>query len=284
MKSRLLLNIALVVALAALGMYVYLRPAPSGAPEISLSPLGRDEITRIKVQRRGKPEIELEKRDGNWNMLAPHRTRVDHFQVDRLLDIAQAKAKEKLPHENLGRYDLDPPPVRVTLNSTVFAFGAINELTNEQYVAVGQSVFLVAPFLGYGIAQEASNLFSRRLLAQNEDPVAFDFGAWQLTKNDAGSWSISGKPPRKDLELSQDVLNQWAAEWKLASSLAVAAHSGAGAREKLTVRLTTGRSLTFGVLSRQPQVRLLRTDENMRYEFGADAGKRLLDPFAVAAQ
>jgi hypothetical protein len=31
-------------------------------------------------------------------------------------------------------------------------------------------------------------------------------------------------------------------------------------------------------------VNLLRADENMRYRLGAEAGKRLLDPWSVAAK
>ena len=283
-KSRLLLNVALLLALVALGLYAYLRPAPSTAPEINLSSIERNAVNRIRVERRGKPAVDLQKRDGVWHMLAPYRTRADPFQVDRLLDIVQAKAKQKLAQANLDRYGLDSPSVRVRLNDVAFDFGAINELTNEQYVASGQAVFLVAPFLGYGIAADAEKMFSRRLLAQDEDPVEFDFGRWQLRKNDAGSWSISGTSPKQGMELSQDVLNQWAAEWKLASALTVEPHKGERTREQITIRLKQGRALTIGVLSRQPQVRLLRVDENMRYEFGRDAGSRLLDPHTVAAK
>ena len=241
MKSRLLLNLALLLALAALALYAYLRPAPSQTPEIRLSQLPRDAITRAQVQRQGNAMIELQRRDGGWHMLAPHNTRVDPFQVDRLLDIVQAKAKQKLPYENLDRYALDAPSMRVTLNDEGFAFGAVNHLTNEQYLATGGAVYLVAPFLGYGVAADAAKFFSHKLLGEDEDPIAFDFGKWQLTKDQNGSWSIKGSPPGKDVDLSQDVLNQWAAEWKLASSLSTEPHTGSRAREQLTVGLKGGR-------------------------------------------
>jgi len=282
-KSRLLLNLALLVALVGLGLYAYLRPKHEEAPGLALSQVKREEVSRIRVERRGAPTIELEKSDAQWRMLAPYKTRADGSQVDRLLDIAAATSKEKLPLADLQRYGLAPATVKIALNDQVFEFGSLNEITNEQYVASGEALYLVAPYLGYGIPTDAARLVSHRLLGDDEAPAAFDFGRWRATKDESGKWSVTGSAPRKDAP-STDDLNRWADEWRLANSLSVEPHKGARGGEKVAVGVRGGKVITFVVLSRKPEVQLLRTDENMRYRLGAEAGARLLDPWAVAAK
>ncbi len=282
-KSRLLLNLALLVALTALGLYAYLRPKQEEPPSFAVSQVKRDEVSRIRLERRGAATVELEKSGGQWRLLAPYRTRADVFQVDRLLDITAATSKQKLPPADLQRYGLSPASVKVTLNDQTFAFGALNEITNEQYVASGDALYLVAPYLGYGIAADASKLLSHRLLGEDEAPVGFDFGRWAASKDDNGKWSISGSPPKKDT-LPPDDLNRWADEWRMTSSLAVEPHRGPRHGDRVTVKLRGGKIVAFQILGRDSEVKLLRADENMRYRLGADAGARLLDPWLAAAR
>jgi hypothetical protein len=282
-KSRLLVNLALLAALIALGLYAYLRPKPEPSPGIAVSQLKRDQVDRIRLERRGAVPIELARREGGWQMLAPFKSRADRFQIDRLLDISAATSKQKLPAAQLQRYGLAPATVTVTLNDQPFAFGALNEVTNEQYLASGDAVYLVAPYLGYGIPPDATRLLSHRLLGEGETPVAFDFGRWKAAKDDSGKWSITGSPPKTEAP-SPDDLNRWADEWTLASGLSVEPHKGARRGDKVTVTLRGGKAVPFLVLSRAPEVVLLRADEDMRYRLGADAGTRLLDPWTAAAK
>ena len=284
-KSRLLLNVALLAALLGLALYAYYRPTDSGEPEIRITPLSRNQIERVRLERRGTLDTEIEKRNGNWHMLRPYQTRVEQLQIDRLLDISSATASEQLANENLSRYGLDPASIIVTLNDQSFTFGNINEITNEQYLGTGDSVYLVRTYFGYGIPINATKLVSHKLLGSDETPVAFDFGHWQVVKGDNGGWSMQGKTaPNSDDVLSADTLNQWIAEWHLASSLSVTPNEGPARGERIVIQFSNGNSAEIRVLSRDPDVQLLRVGENMRYQFGAGAGGRLLDPYRVAGE
>ena len=284
MKSRLLLNLFLLLALVALGLYAYWRPGDEQDPGIAVTQLKRADVNRVRIERGATMDVEIAQRDGAWLMSRPYQTRVEPLQLARLLDITEATASDVLPAENLARYGLDPPIARVTLNEQTFAFGDINEITNEQYLASGDRVYLVRTFLGYNVPLDASKLLSRKLLGDDEKPVAFDFGSWQAVKNDKGAWSLQGAPPAAgEAAPSADQLNVWAAEWNLASALAVEPYQGTPRGERIRIQLQNGTSATFRVLSRQPDVELLRVEENMRYRLGTDAGGRLLDPYRVAA-
>ncbi len=284
MKSHLLLNVALLAALVGLALYAYFRPAETDIPEVRITQLGRDQISRVRIERHNAADAEMEKRGTTWHMLRPYQTRVQQIQIDRLLDISTATASEEVPNENLSSYGLDPAVLTVTLNDQSLTFGSINEITNEQYLGTDDRVYLVKTYFGYSIPGNSLKLVSRRLLGDDEAPVAFDFGDWQVLKEDNGAWSVRGEAaPNGAEELSGDTLNLWVAEWQLANSLSAVPNDGPLQGERIVIRFANGRSATFQVQPPAPDVLFLRVGENMRYELGAEAGGRLLDPTRVAS-
>ena len=109
MKSKILLNLTLIAALVALSLYAYFKPWQETAPSIRLTQLKRDDITRIAIEPRGAAAIKLEKLDGAWRIVAPLTAQAESTQVDRLVDIANAIAKQKLSNADLSQFDLNPP-------------------------------------------------------------------------------------------------------------------------------------------------------------------------------
>jgi hypothetical protein len=283
MKSKVLVNLMLALLLTGLVLFAFFRPKEQPAAEMRLTQLTREDINRITVERRGSPTIQLQKRDGGWRISAPLQTRADPMQVDRLTDIATATARHKLPPGDAGRYQLDPPQMKLTLNDEAFAFGRINDITYEQYVATAGTVYLVAPFYGYGIPTEVTKLVSRKLLDDTEVPVAFDFRRYRIRRDDRGTWSITGAyPAQQGKPLSQDDFNRWADEWRFTSSLGAEPRRGTRGRERLVVQFKDGTKVAREIVQKQPEFLLVRSDENMQYRFGAEVGRRLLDPNAVA--
>ena len=283
MKSKILLNLTLIAALVALSLYTYFKPWQEAAPSIKLTQLKRDDITRIAVEPRGAAAIKLEKLDGAWRMVAPLKAQAEATQVDRLVDIVNANAKQKLARADLVQFDLNPPQVRVTLNDQAFAFGRVNEITYEQYVATGDGVYLVPPLYGYGIPTDATKLLSRRLLDAGEVAVAFDFGRYRIDRDDKGTWATSGElPAAKDPPLSQDDFNRWADEWRYTSALSVEPDKGSRSREQVNVRFKSGKAVTMRIVQKEPDFQRVRSDNAMRYHFGVEVGQRLLDPRVVA--
>ena len=282
MKSKILVNLLLIAALVALSLLAYFKPWQEAAPAIKLTALKRDDVTRITVEPRGARPIKLEKRDQAWRLVAPFDAQADSPPVDRLLDVVNATAKQKLPHADIAQFDLDPPPVRVSLNDQVFSFGRVNDITYEQYVATADGVYLVPPLYGYNVPTDATKLLSRRILDQGEIPVAFDFGRYRIVRDDKGTWTMAGRADAQDKPLSQDDFNRWAEEWQHTSALAVEPDKENHARERLIVRFKNGKSITMAIVQKTPEFQLVRSDNRLRYHFGVDAGQRLLDPYVVA--
>lgn len=283
MNSRVLVNLALALLLAGIALYAYLGTRQQPAPQPRVTTLKVEEITRIRVEHRGSPAIELEKRADGWRLTAPLTTRADRYQVDRITDIVNATSKQQLSVTDLSGFDLSPPQIRVVLNDQTFSFGRINEITNEQYLAVGDTVHLVAPLYGYGIPADPLKLASSRILGEDETPVSFDFGRHRFVRKD-GQWLSEGAaPPDRSGPLSQDDFNRWADEWRRTSALAVEPRKAGRGGERLTIGFSNGRSVSMQLLRQQSGLILVRTDENMQYRVGEEVGRRLLDPHVVAA-
>lgn len=285
MKSKVILNLLLVLAVTAIALFAILRPAEKKDPGTKLVDLQREQVTRISIERRKAAPIRLEKRTDGWHVTAPFTSRADIGQVDRVLDLTSANAKQKLPREDLARFDLDPPQVKVMLDEQSIAFGRINDITNEQYAATADAVYLVTPFYGYGIPADAGKLASRKLLADDEIPVAFDFGGYRVIRDDKGRWSSTGTVPAKAAaELSQDEFNRWADEWRVTYALSVEPHKGGARARGVTLRFKSGKSITLQAAGTDSGFTLLRNDENMLYRFGAQTGSRLMNPYVAAGK
>lgn len=283
MNAKVLLNLGLIAALVALSVFMYYRAAHDAVPEMRITTLKREDVNRIVIEPRGAAPIKLEKHDGAWRLVAPLAASAEMTQVDRLVDIVNANAKQKLANPDRAQLDLVTPPVRVTLNDQAVAFGRVNDITYEQYAEIAGNVYVVPPLYGYGIPTDVTKLLGRRLLDANETPVAFDFGRYKIVRDDKGTWAATGDfPVAKEAPLSQDDFNRWADEWRHTSALSVEPDKGGRSTQQVVVKFKDGKSVTMKILQREPDFQLVREDSAMRLHFGAEVGRRLTDPRVVA--
>jgi hypothetical protein len=281
-------------AVAALGLFVYQskRNAPEGEAH-ALSTLKPAEIKRIRIevaasspapegaaksagpQDAGAPghAIELERTEVGWRMTAPITARADAAQIERLLGVLDARSIARYPAKDLGRYGLDRPLVALVLNDQRFALGAVNTVTQEQYVLAGDAVYAVPLAQRVAVPRNAESLLARALFAPGETPVRFELETFTASQED-GKWNFApvGEEP------GPDERNGWVAAWRQANATRVAPYDGRNPISTVTITLQDGRGLPVAVLQREPELVLLRQDERIQYHFLGDVGKRLLSP------
>ena len=274
MKSRILLNLALAALVAVLILLVWLKPKPMAQTEFELSTLASASINRIAIEKSGQPAIVLQKNLAGWRLSAPFQARAEGTAVGHLLEILVATSLQRFPATDLGRFQLDPPLLRITLNDQEFSFGTQNTLTGEVYVATNGGVHLVAPsYLAHALKMPA-DFAARTFLAEEEKLAGFEFADLKLSQNSDGKWSVS--PARANW--SQDDINRWVDEWRHASSLITQPYDGTTPQGAFTLRLGNGKLIPCKILRREPELVLLREDEKLQYHFPAGIGKRLLNP------
>lgn len=271
MKSRILLNLALAALVIVLALAVWLKPKPTAPAEFKLSTLASASVNRIAIEKPGQPAIVLQKSPSGWRLSAPFQARAEGTAVGHLLEILAATSLQRFPATDLGRFQLDQPLLRLTLNDQEFSYGTQNTLTGEVYVSTQGGVYLVAPsYLAHGLKIPA-DFAAHAFLAEEEKLAGFEFADMKLSQDDAGKWSAT--PARPDW--SQDDINRWADEWRNASSLVTQPYNGTPTQESFTLRLGDGKLIPCKILRREPELVLLREDEKLQYHFPAGIGKQL---------
>lgn len=273
MKAGLLGNLALAALVAALALFVYLKPGGDAATDFALSSLKPGAASLIRIERDGAAAIVLERKHDAWLLTAPFAARADELMVQRLLEIALAKAAHRLAASDLARFDLERPEARLIIDGQTFSFGVVSAVSREQYVLTGDAVYTVSPRYGMALPGNAADLISRRLFAPDEVPARIELKDFAVAQRD-GRWTLSPGPE----DLSQDDLHRWVDEWQLATALRVEPYAKGKAQGEIRLQLKNGGKLTLGILSRGPEWVLLRPDERLQYHFFAEIAKRLLAP------
>lgn len=270
MKRGWLLNIALLVAVAALGIFVWLNPSREEQAKQPLSTLQSAQARRITLERPGQPVITLERRDAQWLITTPLKARADEFLVLRMLTILEAQPVAQLPAADLERFDLQAPAALLTIDGVEYAFGGINTVTREQYVQRGNTVYVVALRHGAALPANAPALIRRVLLAEEEQPVAIALPGFSLSQKD-GRWTLT--PPA---DISQDDLQRYIDQWRHASAAQAEPYDQRPPIAEIRITLRDGKVLDLGVLQRAPQLMLWRRDTGLQYQFAEAAARALL--------
>jgi len=121
------------------------------------------------------------------------------------------------------------------------------------------------------LPRDATSVISKSLFAPGETPVRFELESFTATL-EAGRWTFA---PAGD-DPGPDERNGWVAAWRQANAIHAAPHDGRKPLATITVTLQDGRPITFGILQREPELVLLRSDERIQYQLVADTSKRLL--------
>jgi hypothetical protein len=265
-------GIMLVIA-AALGAFIFFKPPARESSLQALSALRPNDAVKLRIARSGKPVMELERKGLYWMLTAPYAAPVDLFQVARALSVLDAKSTVNYPANELRKFDLDPPSVQVTINDKSFAFGAINPVTREQYVLTNNSVHAIEMRHGAGLPADAAALLRKELFGADEIPVKFMFAEFSIASN-SGKWLLIPAAG----ELSQDDYARWVDAWRQASALRAEPYDKRRPIGEARVELKDGKILSLGILSREPELVLLRVDINLQFAFAGEVGKRMLMP------
>ena len=284
MTSRSLLNLVLLVAVVSLVLWVYFKPKPQGdAQEYRVSSLSAEDAQSIRVEWQGL-NIVLQKAGERWHLTQPLQARADEIKVGRILEILAATSPRRFPATELERFDLAQPAVRLHIDHESFGFGGLAPITNEQYVASGESVYLLAPRYAAALPRQPADLLSPKLLAENEIPVAFELENLKVIQQD-GNWRIT--PGKPGVTLTQNEFNHWVQSWQQAYAVGITLSANApdqtvAGKQAIKITLRDGNIVQLLILQQQPELILLRVDAGIRYRFPGESGKRLLDPYTAA--
>ncbi|SDY32119.1 DUF4340 domain-containing protein [Nitrosomonas sp. Nm58] len=144
MHSHSWLNLIMFATAVVLAAFLYIKPSLQEEAAYKISSLSAESVQHIRIDRQDT-SIELSRSNNRWYMKKPVQGKVNEVNVEPILEILSATSQHLLPLENLDRYGLASPVIRLQVDQESFDFGNFAPITNEQYMATRQQVFLVSP-------------------------------------------------------------------------------------------------------------------------------------------
>lgn len=280
LARRWLLNLVLLAVVAGLALLLWYRAGEAPAPEAApLTPLVREAIRSIDIERPGEPAVRLARTDSGWRLSAPIEARVDAFTLDSLLDLAAAPTDRPVaPGDgDLARFGLAEPGITVRLNETEVHFGAAHPLEDRRYVQYDSRVYLLPVRFYRAAAAPYANFIDTRLVEPGRKLTALRLLDFSLTL-EGGTWR---REPALEA-LSSDRINAFVDDWKHARALRVEKYAGEPVRSRIVLTLAGAdgagdeTEVTVGILAREPELVLYRPDEGLQYHFPQSLEERLL--------
>ncbi len=264
MKSRLWLNLALVVVIAVLAALIYFKPGiKKPAPPATLTHLRAADITSIRISRVHTPTVELVRDGASWRMTAPLDIQADQYLVKNLLDDMNESVKSSFPAKqaDLGKYGLNPPPIRLWLNRTEFDFGATEPINDYRYVKTGDSIRLTPGLLYFRLIHSPMWWVSKRLLPKDAHIIGLQLPHATLTlKND--KWQLAPANPA----LSADAIQNLVTAWSTAQAISVGKLGPGKPEGEVAIELAhVAKPLRFAILKEPGFLVLARPDLGLQY-------------------
>lgn len=292
MKNRWILNLVMLALVAGLVAFLYLRPQTNGDGPVQheVTTLKLADFNAIKVEFPTQAATTYAKVDGLWRMTAPYKTRADQLSVQRILSIIAAKTQNKFAATDKEKFGLTNPQLRLKLSGVTgteeFIFGTFNTVTDEQYVAYKDSVYLLPGSYAEAATTQAIEMVDKNPLAQSEAKqiAGFDYAHLEQWEDiglqvdiTEGNWKTNA-PKAK---ITQNELNEWLDfSWKQAQAKQVELYTP---DRKITypsfkIKLKDGTKVHFDKIQESPDLLLARPDEGLLYHFANDVGFTMLNP------
>jgi hypothetical protein len=275
MKSRWILNLALVALIGALAAVAYFKPSEkqTGAPLMDVS---ADAVQRIRIEKNGAAPIVLEKNGDRWQLSQPVRARANEFNITSLLRLTKATSSFQASADaaTLATYGLDKPALRLWLNGEEFLVGSIHPMRQQHYLRYRDTIHLVDSHVLSTAWFNYASLIDTQLLDTAHKLTAVRTPNVRLSLKD-GVWRREPHDPK----ISVDSLNDFVAHWQNAQALAVEKLSNAAPIGFVELVVDIGgkaTSLKMDILAYKPEFVLARRNEGLEYHFPETTGKRLL--------
>jgi len=292
MKKRWLLNLVMLVLVGGLVAFLYLRPKTEVTTGVKheVSQLKLADITSVKVEFPAQAPVAFEKVGGFWYMLMPYKTRADQRSVQRILAIVAATSVEKFSGSDQAKYGIDQPQLKVNLTvngvNEVFTFGTYNPVSDDQYMAYKESVYLLSGSYSEVAKTQPIEMVDKAPLTPSETKqiAGFDFARleqWEDTRMNVnitdGKWSTNVTKAK----VTQNEMNEWLDfAWRQAEAKSVELYTPNHKETypSFEVKLKDGKKVHFDKISEAPELLLGRPDEGVIYHFANDVGFNMLNP------
>lgn len=271
----------MLATIAGVVIFLYFKPHTQGVHEYPISSAAVEAVRVVHIIRQQK-EIVLKQLDHRWQLIKPVQAWADEKKIKEVLEILTANSNQRFPVTDLGRFGLDRPHVQVYFDDEYFGFGGFAPITHQQYVMTNDDVYLISPRYALALPRSASDLICPQLLASHEIPVSLELNHLVVVLEN-GKWRSIIQNSEK--ALNAKTLEYWVRLWQTAYARKVALEQELSDDlvevGDIKISLQDEQKIALKILQSETEIVFLRTNEGIGYYFPIDAGRQLLDPYAI---
>ena len=281
MTSRTLLNLALLLIVLILVAVVILEPGgtPEPKPEL-LTTMKGSEIRQIKIVRRDKGTIELQKQSDHWRMLTPFKLPANDYKVESVLNLLKTESAAHYAMSDLdpARFDLLKPVVSIYFNNSLkIDFGNIAPLQKQRYVRIGKQLHLIPDYYYYQLIGSATDYLDHALIPAGKKIIRLELPELTLALKD-DKWTLSPKDESYSADAYTDLLN----EWQHAHALELRPLKNKDKKNlphrKIQIMLqSSSKPINYELRQTEDEFVLIRADRNIEYVMPKDKAEALLN-------
>ena len=272
----------------SISLFLFLKPTKiKQTKQFSISTFNLSDFDSIKIDFPSRASVILKKSSESWDMIEPVKGRADQFSVQKIISIVATSSSEKLPSNDLAKYGLDKPTMKLKLihkgQEEEFIFGTYNSVTEDQYLLYKENVYLISGSYSEAAATQPIELIDKLPLTKSEEIKYFDFSRleqWQskrlkVTRNN-NEWSANEGSQFKQNEMAEWFDMTWVKN--PAKSVEKSSIDLRIPYKSFDIHTIDGKKITFLRVQESPETKLYRVDEGLLYNFGSDIGFTMMNP------
>lgn len=270
-SSRIILNIALVLALAGLiGLAVF--TAQKDQPVSSLSELTISQVNSIKIKN-GDTITHLNKSNNIWKIKQPVTIEADDFRVHAILNILKSGNEKPYTIDNadLKKFSLNPALASITLNQQEILFGTTSAVNDKRYIYTNGKLFLIDDQFYPLITSGYKNLMRRQLFSVNSNISDISFDNTHVYMNSNGSWISDRK------NQSSDDLKRYIDNWQHIQAYAVTRSTPPYTGTAVTIKTST-KTYKFLLTKSEDNTTVINPELGLSYQFDISVFETLTQP------
>lgn len=276
MRSRYLLNIALLLILAILVMLVVFEPGKHVEPPPELiTSLKPQAIQQIRLHTPRIADMELEKQGTQWLIRSPLQARANNARIENILAITEAVSLTRYPLSglDLAQLGLADPHYTLQLDQVELRFGGTESLQLNRYLQLADRVHLINDRYSYLLQGSAEDFIDPQLLTAGETLQALSLPTVELRLANT-QWQVVGSPEQP----SADRINTLVDNWRHARAARVTPLQQPASGDTIRIELgNTARPLVYVLSRTDNEIILSQPELALSYHFPLSSGEALLN-------
>ncbi|MDH5612416.1 MAG: DUF4340 domain-containing protein [Gammaproteobacteria bacterium] len=275
MRSRLLINLFLLLLVIALGMFLFVDEADQNNIK-NLSVIPANNINQITIHHNQR-DIILSKISQQWHLIKPVEISANQFRIKTLLSLLSttSHAQYNVNNLDLGKYGLDKSGTFIRFNDIQIDFGIVNPINNLRYVKINDELHLIDDNYFPLLSSQIGTLVARELLPAAVKINKLVLPEQTLSLNDADLWQSTDN-------ITTDAITETVYQWTHKQAFAVHDYVVRKSLAEIKVNVKNNDTpIVFHITDVDPWLIIARPDLMLEYHFNSEDYDTLLRPGAA---